>query len=131
PECVTYDPANKVLYVSNLNRANDIDNDGFISIVNTDGSVKNAQWVGGLGYSLGNDIYDGHLYVNDGTTLVKINIASGGIAQRIQVDGATRLNGISADQNGDIYSADIDGNKIFKITQSGEISVAFESDELD
>src|SRR5690606_6223975 len=48
PECVTYDPITKVLYVSNLNRANDIDNDGFISIVNTDGSIKNAKWIEGL-----------------------------------------------------------------------------------
>lgn len=131
PECVTYDPVTKVLYVSNLNRANDIDNDGFISIVNTDGSVKSVQWVEGLGAPLGNDIYDGHLYVNDNTTIVKINIASGEIVERIQVAGATRLNGISVGPNGDVYSADIDGNKIFKITQNGEVSVAFESDELD
>ncbi|TCK85695.1 hypothetical protein C8N28_1007 [Albibacterium bauzanense] len=131
PECVTYDPATKVLYVSNLNRANDIDNDGYISIVNTDGSVKNAQWVKGLGAPLGNDIYDGHLYVNDNTNIVKINIETGEIVDKIQVDGATRLNGISVGPNGDIYSADIEGNKIFKVTQNGEVSIAFESAELD
>jgi len=132
PECVTYDPTTKVLYVSNLNRSNDIDNDGFISIVNTDGSIKNAKWVEGLGAPLGNDIFDGHLYVNDNIKIVKINIGSGEIVDRIQVEGAKRLNGISVDQkNGDIYSADIEGNKIFKVTQNGEVSIAFESDELD
>lgn len=131
PECVTYDPATKVLYVSNLNRANDIDNDGYISIVNTDGSIKNARWVEGLGAPLGNDIYDGHLFVNDNTKIVKINIESGKIIEKIEVEGAKRLNGISVGPNGDIYSADIDGNKIFKVTPNGEVSIAFESDELD
>lgn len=131
PECVTYDPASKVLYVSNLNRANDVDNDGFISIVNTDGSVKNARWVEGLGAPLGNVIYNGNLYVNDNTKIVKINIESGDIVEKIDITGAKRLNGISVGSNGDIYSADIEGNKIFKITQNGEISIAFESEELD
>jgi hypothetical protein len=131
PECVTYDPITKVLYVSNLNRANDIDNDGFISIVNTDGSIKNAKWIEGLEAPLGNEIYDGHLYVNDNTKIVKINIGSGEIVDRIQIDGAKRLNGISIGSNGDIYSADIEGSKIFKVTQSGEVSIAFESADLD
>jgi len=131
PECVTYDPASKVLYVSNLNRANDIDNDGYIAIVNTDGSVKNAHWVEDLGAPLGNDIYDGHLYVNDGTEIVKINIESGQIVEKIEIEGAKRLNGISVGPNGDIYSADIEGNKIFKVNQAGEVSIAIESEELD
>ncbi len=131
PECVTYDPASKVLYVSNLNRANDIDNDGYIAIVNTDGSVENTQWVKDLGAPLGNDIYDGHLYVNDGTEIVKINIESGQIVEKIEIEGAKRLNGISVGPNGDIYSADIEGNKIFKVNQAGEVSIAIESDELD
>src|SRR5690554_964560 len=131
PECVTYDPASKVLYVSNLNRNNDIENDGYISIVNIDGSIKNANWVEGLETPLGNDLFDGHLYVNDNTKIVKINIENGEIVDRIQIEGAKRLNGISIGPNGDIYSADIDGNKIFKVTQNGEVSIAFESDELD
>lgn len=131
PECVTYDPASKLLYVSNLNRANDINNDGYIAIVNTDGSMKNAKWIENLGAPLGNDIYDGHLYVNDNTKIVKINIESGQIVEKIEIEGAKRLNGISIGPNGDIYSADIEGNKIFKVSQAGEVSIAVESDELD
>lgn len=131
PECATYDPERNVFYISNLNRDNEAENDGYMSIVNADGSIKNARWVEGLTTPLGNDFYDGHLYVNDKGNIVKINIESGEIIEKINVEGAVTLNGIAIDETGNIYSADSDGNKIFKVTQNGEASVVFENEELN
>jgi len=131
PECASYDADEDVFYVSNLNRENDVEDDGYISMVNADGSIKNAKWVEGVGAPLGNDFYDGHLYVNDKSTVIKIDIETGKIVEKIQVEGAKRLNGIDIDGEGNIYSADIDGNKIIKITPEGEVSIVIESEALN
>jgi DNA-binding beta-propeller fold protein YncE len=131
PECATYDPEMNIFYVSNLNRDNELENDGYISIVNADGSVNNARWVEGLTSPLGNDFYNGHLFVNDGGNIVKINIESGNVIEKISVEGATDLNGIDIDEAGNIYAADSDGNKIYKVTQNGEVTLLFEGGELN
>lgn len=131
PEAATYHPEKNVFYISNLNRDNEAENDGYISIVNADGSIKNAKWVEGLGSPLGSDFYNGHLYVNDDGNIVKIDIESGKIIERIRVDGASDLNGMDIDENGNIYAADSDGNKVFKVSQNGEITVVFEGEELN
>lgn len=131
PECATYDPEMNIFYISNLNRDNEMENDGYISIVNADGSVKNARWVEGLTSPLGNDFYNGHLFVNDGGNIVKINIESGNVIEKISVEGATDLNGIDIDEAGNIYAADSDGNKIYKVTQDGEVTLLFEGGELN
>lgn len=131
PECATYDPERKVLYISNLNRDNEEENDGYISIVNPDGGIKNARWIEGLGSPLGNDIYNDFLYVNDNGNIVKINIQNGEIVEKINVEGASDLNGMDIDKNGNIYSADSDGNKIFKVTQDKEVTLLFEGEALN
>lgn len=131
PECATYDPDANIFYISNLNRDNEVENDGYISIVNADGSLKNARWVEGLGSPLGNDFYNGHLFVNDGGNIVKINIESGKVIEKIAVEGAAKLNGIDIDEEGNIYAADSDGNKIFKVTQEGGVTLLFEGMELN
>lgn len=131
PECATYDPEKKVFYVSNLNRDNEIENDGFISIVNVDGSIVTEKWVEGLSSPLGNDFYNGHLFVNDGANIIKINIESGDIIERMAVEGASNLNGIDIDERGNIYAADSRNNKIFKVTQNGETTMLYEGDDLN
>lgn len=131
PECATYDPDRNIFYVSNLNRDNETENDGYISLVNADGSIKQAKWVEGLGSPLGNDFYNDHLYVSDNGTIVKINIEDGTIEERIGIEGASDLNGMDIDEQGNIYAADSDGNKIFKVSQNGEVTVVFEGEELN
>ena len=131
PECATYDPEKNVFYVSNLNRDNEVDNDGFISLVNVDGGIITERWVEGLASPLGNEFYNGHLFVNDGGNIIKINIESGDIVERIAVEGAANLNGIAIDETGIIYAADSRGNKIFKITENGEVSLLYEGEDLE
>ncbi|MEX0778475.1 MAG: hypothetical protein WD037_01980 [Balneolales bacterium] len=131
PECATFHPDRNIFFVSNLNRDNDTDNDGYISLVNADGTVKNARWVEGLGKPLGNDYHNGSLYVNDGGEIVQIDIESGSISNRITVEGAIDLNGIDIDEDGIIYAADSDGNKVFKVTPGGETELLFAGEELN
>src|SRR5690606_21112994 len=120
-----------VFYVSNLNRDNEIDNDGYISIVNIDGSILTEKFVEGLGSPLGNDFYNGHLFLNDGANIIKINIESGDIVERMVVEGASNLNGIDIDNMGNIYAADSRGNRIFKVTQTGKTSLLYEGEDLN
>ena len=131
PECATYNPGKNIFYISNLNRNNEDENDGFISIVNADGKIMDARWVEGLTSPLGTDFYRGHLYINDKGNIVKVDLESGEILEKISVEGAVTLNGMDIDDHGNIYSADIDGNKIFKVTPGGEASVVFEGEMLN
>ena len=131
PECAVYDPETKQFYISNLNLDSDAENDGFISLLNADGSIEKLKWAEGLVAPLGIDIHDGYLYVNDPTTVVKIELKTGNIVQRMEVADAKRLNGIDVDGQGVIYSADIEGNKIFRIQPDGTSHVFIESDALD
>ena len=130
PECATYDAQRNIFYVSNLNRDNETENDGFISLVNVDGSVKVEKWVEGLTSPLGNYFYKDHLFVNDGGNIIKIEIESGKIIERFAVEGASSLNGIDIDEAGNIYAADSRGNKIFKVTQKGEVTLLYEGKDL-
>ncbi|MDT0684982.1 hypothetical protein [Autumnicola psychrophila] len=131
PECATYDPEKNIFYISNLNRDNEVEKDGYISIVNADGSVENAKWIEGLSSPLGNDFYNDYLFVNDGGDIVKISIKSGNIIEKIPVKGAANLNGIDIDKTGNIYAADSEGNKIYMVTQDGEVTLLFEGEELN
>lgn len=131
PECATFNPDKNIFYVSNLNLDNEVENDGYIALVNADGSIENEKWVEGLKSPLGNDFYNGHLYVNDGTSIVKIELESGSITERIPVEGAAKLNGMDIDPDGTIYAADSDGNKIFKVTQDGEVTMIAEGAKLN
>lgn len=130
PECATFDAQRNIFYVSNLNRDNETENDGFISLVNVDGSVKIERWVEGLTSPLGNYFYKEHLFVNDGGNIIKIDMESGDIIEKIAVEGASSLNGIDIDEAGNIYAADSRGNKIFKVTQKGETTLLYEGEDL-
>src|SRR5690606_4735526 len=101
------------------------------SIVNPNGSVKESKWVEGLTSPLGNGIYNGYLFQNDKNNIIKIDLESGEIVERILVEGANGLNGMTIDGNGNIYSADSGGNKIFKITPDKEVTIVFEGEELN
>src|SRR5690606_22040468 len=66
-ESALYDPAADVVYVSNGNtKSGEKDNDGFISILNTDGTVRDLKWVeGGLDAPKGMALLNGKIYVTD------------------------------------------------------------------
>src|SRR5690606_17814694 len=66
-ESALYDAGTDVIYVSNGNtKSGEKDNDGFISVINPDGTVRDLKWVeGGLDAPKGMALLQGKLYVTD------------------------------------------------------------------
>jgi len=117
PESILYDHNNEVFYVSNVaGKPLDKDGNGFISLLNKDGSIQNLQWVTALHAPKGLGLYNNILYVSDIDELVAIDITSGKILNKYPAKGATFLNDVVVDKNGDVYVTDtFGGNNIFRL----------------
>jgi hypothetical protein len=100
-ESCTFDP-DKNLIVA-MNAANPRDpgsppaltpNDGFVSLINPDGSVHTAKWIGAtrdgltLVHPLGSAIQGGTLYVNDGNYIRTFDLKTGAPKQAFEVKEA-------------------------------------------
>jgi DNA-binding beta-propeller fold protein YncE len=90
PESVYFDKAGKVLYVA-------------------------TEWVKGLNAPKGMALTKGTLWVADLNEVVGIDVAKGTIATRIPIEGATRLNDMTADAKGALYVSDSEQKKVHKI----------------
>ncbi len=98
PESIRFFPEEDVLFVSNINGSGSAKNGlGYISIVNTDATIKEKQWVKGLNAPKGMDILDRQLFISDIDELTIVNIDSAKIIKKIPVKGAKYLNDVSAD----------------------------------
>ena len=126
PESVLYSPADKAIFVSNINgKPAQIDSNGFISKLDTLGEVVDLQWVIGLNAPKGMGILKDTLFVTDIHDLVKINKKTGEILARIPVEGSAFLNDIAVADNGDVYISDSGNGKVYKYSDA-KISVIAE-----
>jgi hypothetical protein len=118
PESVLYDGVARVLYVSNIDGKEPWTKDGTGSIakVGLDGKVIAAEWVRGLEAPKGMALHKGKLYVADLDRMVVIDVAKGMIAETIPVPGAQRLNDVTVDRAGIVYVSDMQGMKIYAIS---------------
>ncbi len=131
PESVLYDQDRDLIFVANINGApSEKDGNGFISILNPDGTVKTLNWVEGLNAPKGMAIYNGKLYVSDIDELVEIDIENKKVAEKYNAPGAVFLNDVAADKNGLIFVSDTRAKKIY-LLQNGKISVWLEGDPLN
>ena len=97
PRACPYDEA-RDLYVSvNAGMPQEMaPNDGYVSLVNPDGSVHTLKWIGvsraglTLNHPLGSDIANGRLYVVDIDTVRWFDIKSGRAARQRRRARATR-----------------------------------------
>lgn len=123
-ESALYDEANDRIYVSNGNtQASAKDNDGFISIVQDDGSVTELKWVSdGLHAPKGMALLNGKLYVSDIDELKVIDIASASIEKTIFVEGSVFLNDVATDGS-QIYVSDTRAGTIYAFTPEGEYTM--------
>jgi hypothetical protein len=129
-ESCSYDPVRNLIVVPNRSVGQDVQtNNGWVSLINHDGSVHTARWIGiqapGARASLtpplvlnepsGSDIANGMFYGSDrdgGTSptdpLVAVirwfNMASGAPAGEIRVPGSTGFNDIEVADDGTIYA---------------------------
>jgi DNA-binding beta-propeller fold protein YncE len=118
PESVLLDKENKHLFVANINGMPlDQDGNGFISILNLDGTVKTLHFVDGLDAPKGMAIYDNKLYVSDIDDLRVIDLASGKLVESYHIKEAKFLNDVAVTKDGTVFVSDFSGaNKaIYKL----------------
>jgi DNA-binding beta-propeller fold protein YncE len=126
PESVLYDEKRDVIYVANINgEPAAIDGNGFISILKSDGTVKNLEWVKNLNAPKGMAIYKGKLYVSDVNQLIEIDIEKGEISAKYDAPDAVFLNDVTADADGLVFVSDNRANKIY-LLKKGKFEVWME-----
>lgn len=131
PESVLFDEDNDMMYVANINGDPSAkDGNGFISILNADGSAKELEWVTGLDAPKGMAMYEGKLYVSDIDRLVEIDIESGRIVSRFHAANAVFLNDVAACNNGMILVSDTRTAKIHALI-NGSLTVWMEGEPLE
>lgn len=118
PESVCYDSVRNVLFVSNINmNPRKKDGNGYISLINPDGSVKAIKWVEDLSAPKGMAIKEDKLYVTDIDRLVEIDILSSEVLNTYMVENAGMLNDICIDDKGVVYVSDMDSSVIYSLKE--------------
>jgi DNA-binding beta-propeller fold protein YncE len=137
-ESCTFDVDRNLVIVMNGGVAQDVqENDGYVSILNPDGTVHTTKWIGArrdgltLNHPLGSAIADGVLYAADINFVRMFDLASGEPTGEFEVPEATGLNGIAVASDGTIYASNTrDLERIYKVTADGEVSVFVEGAPL-
>jgi hypothetical protein len=121
-ESTLYHPANNTIYVSCGNTSPSAkDGDGFIALLNPDGSVKNMQWVTGLHAPKGMAILNGKLYVTDIDEVKVIDLETANIEKTIPVEGAKFLNDLASDGT-NIYFSDSQTATVYSLNEAGDVT---------
>ncbi len=148
-ESCSYDETRGLILVPNRGAAqHEIPNDGYVSLINHDGSVHTAKWIGAtrngltLNNPLGGDVHNGVYYLADiegglklGEPTVsvvrKFNLKTGAPTGEIKSEGVPALNDLAVAKYGTIYGTQtgIGGDtpdpktwKVIKITRDGKSS---------
>ncbi|MCE9603484.1 MAG: gluconolaconase [Planctomycetia bacterium] len=129
-ESVTYDPTRNLIVVMNAGvTQKQEENDGYVSLLNPDGSVHTPKWIGAtrdgltLNHPLGSVIQNGVLYTADIDVVRTFDLATGRPGRAFPVASATFLNGIGVTKDGTIFVSNTrPPESVFKITPSGEAS---------
>lgn len=137
-ESCTFDPSrNLILAMNSGDRSDDIKNDGYVSLINPDGSVHTPKWIGvnrnGLELinPLGSVIADGVLYAADIAHVRSFDLATGKPIRSIHVPGATFLNGIAVAKDGAVYVSNTKPlERIYKVTTDGKSTVFAEGGQI-
>lgn len=130
-ESCTFDASRDLIVV--MNRANArtmAENDGYVSLVNPDGSLHTSKWIGAsragltLDDPLGSAVQGGVLYAADVDQVRMFDLATGAPLGAHRVEGATMLNGIAVAEDGTIYASNTRGEeRLYRISPDGEVRV--------
>lgn len=137
-ESCTFDPSRNLILAMNAGVSEDMQpNDGYVSLLNPDGSVHTAKWIGNdrngltLNQPLGSAIQGDTLYVADIDHVRMFDLASGQPQGAVQVQGATGLNGIAVTRDGTVYASNTrDPQRVYKVTPDGQSSIFLEGSPL-
>jgi hypothetical protein len=137
-ESCTYDATRNLIVVMNAGVAQTQEpNDGYVSLLNPDGSVHTAKWIGvtrdglTLNHPLGSAIQGGVLYAADIDVVRTFDLATGRPGRSHPVPGSTLLNGIGVTKEGTIFVSNTRAPEcVYKITAKGEVSTFVEGKPL-
>lgn len=137
-ESCTFDPARNLIVAMNAGATQDVlQNDGYVSLINPDGSVHTSKWIGvnrdgfTLNHPRGSAISNGVLYTVDEGVLRSFDLASGKPLKDVTVTGGTFLNGIGVTADGTAYISNTRAPEtILKVTADGTVSVFLEGAPL-
>jgi len=137
-ESCTFDPARNLIIAMNAGVPQDVqENDGFVSLINPDGSVHTSKWIGAtregltLNHPLGSAIANGVLYTVDIDKVRMFDLATGEPKGEFAVPEASFLNGIAVSPDGTIYvSNTMPESRIFRVTPGGAASIFLEGAPL-
>lgn len=137
-ESCTFDAdKNLILAMNNGIRGDGTENDGFVSLINPDGSVHTPKWIGAsrdgleLHHPLGSAINNGILYTVDVGYIRSFDLATGEPLQSVAVPDSTLLNGIAVADDGTVYASNTRAPEvIYKVSPDGTASVFAEGAPL-
>lgn len=117
PESALPVPEEGFAYVSNVaGKPTDKDGNGFISKVSlADGKVIALEWARGLDAPKGMALAGGKLYASDIDRLVEIDTKTGKTIASYEAPGATFLNDVAADRQGNVYVSDSNTSAIWRL----------------
>ncbi len=129
-ESVLFDASRNILYVSCIDgKPEEKDGKGFIAKVTPDGKVQKTNWITGLDAPKGMGLFKNKLYVADITRVDVIDVATGKVIDKIEVEGAKFLNDITVDAKGNVYISDTQTGKIHTL-KNNKAEVYFESTDF-
>jgi hypothetical protein len=117
PESVLPVPGEGIAYVSNVaGQPTDKDGNGFISKISlADGKVIALEWAKDLDGPKGMALSGGKLYAADIDKLAEIDPKSGKVLAKYEAPGATFLNDVAADSQGNVYVSDSNTSTIWRL----------------
>ncbi|HTM78752.1 MAG TPA: hypothetical protein VL133_14125 [Devosia sp.] len=121
PESLALDPANQVLFVTNINSPDQSSNgQGYIAKANMDGTIATEKFTDGLNAPRGIAFADGKLYVGQNGEVLEIDATSGDVLTRHAVENGL-FNDVLAAPDGRIFISETMTGSIYVIDK-GEFS---------
>jgi sugar lactone lactonase YvrE len=134
-ESISYDAERDLFVAVNAGMPQSVvPNDGYVSLVNPDGTAHTLKWIGvnrnglTLNHPLGSNIRNGLLYVADLDTVRWFDMKTGEPRGSTVVKGVTFFNDLEVAEDGTIYATQTgdqspDSWRLYKITPKGEASI--------
>ena len=138
-ESCSYDPV-RDLYVapSAGNRGDGTENDGYVSLINPDGTVHTLKWIGvtrdglTLNHPLGSDIINGLLYLVDRNVVRWFDMSTGEPRGSAEVEDAISFNDLEVTEDGTVYMSQTGTpERIYRLTPDGGSSIFIDGPPLN
>ena len=138
-ESCTFDPQRNLILSMNAGaRGDNAEADGYVSLINPDGSVHTSKWIGAtregldLNSPIGSAIANGVLYTVDSGFVRSFDLETGRPLRSIAVPDAGFLNGIAVTDDGTAYVSETrPGQLIYRVSPDGNSTVFAQGDPLN